>query len=106
MLANYGYSDGSGTFLITVDTDRCDGCGKCIEACQFNVLEVVPNEFDPIGEDIMATVTEDQRKKIKYACASCKQYLNYLSKVETLQEEINKLPCVAACPTQAITHSW
>ena len=27
MLANYGYKDASGDFFITIDTDKCDGCG-------------------------------------------------------------------------------
>lgn len=106
MLTNYGYSDGSGTFLITIDTDRCDGCGNCFEACPYGILEVVPNEFDPIEEDMIVVVTEDQRKKIKYACSPCKSYLNSVAGIERQQEEINKLPCVVACATRAITHSW
>ena len=29
MIANYGYKDGSGDWFISIDTDRCNGCGKC-----------------------------------------------------------------------------
>ncbi len=31
--ANYGYKDGSGEYFITIDTDLCNSCGKCAEAC-------------------------------------------------------------------------
>ena len=106
MLANYGYQDGSGIFLITIDTDKCDGCGKCVEACPNGVLEVVPDEFDPIGEGLTAIVTEKQKNKIKYTCAPCKPYLTSLAGVDTPHKEVLKLPCVIACPTGAITHSW
>ena len=33
MKISYGYSDGTGEYYITVDTGKCDGCGKCVEAC-------------------------------------------------------------------------
>lgn len=95
MIANYGYKDGSGDYYITLDTDKCDGCGKCVQACPYGVLEVVENPYDPIeGEDIVV-VTEEQRKKIKYTCMPCKP----------ASGERN-LPCVMACPTAALSHSW
>ncbi|MDY6855982.1 MAG: 4Fe-4S binding protein [Thermodesulfobacteriota bacterium] len=106
MFANYGYSDGSGTFLITVDTDKCDGCNRCVEACIPGVLKVVPNEFDPFDEGMVVSVSDEYRKKIRYACAPCKPYLSSLAGVEAPLEEIKKLPCVASCPAYALTHSW
>ena len=33
MLANYGYSDGSGNYFITIDTEKCNRCGDCVAAC-------------------------------------------------------------------------
>jgi len=107
MIANYGYEDGSGTYLITIDTEKCDGCGKCVEACPSGVLEVVPNEFDPFTEKMVVAVTEEHRKKIRYSCAPCKPYLASLvgvSKVST--REMKNLPCVQACQAEAISHSW
>ena len=92
MIANYGYKDGSGEYFITLDTDRCDGCSKCVESCPASVLEIVPNEFDIEDGEIM-TVTEAHRKKLKYSCAPCKP---------TTGEA--EPPCVAACPKEAITH--
>ena len=94
MIANYGYKDGSGEFFISIDTDKCNGCGNCVPVCPANVLEVRANEFDPLADDDMAAVTEAQRKKIKYACATCKSESNY------------SLPCVEACEFNAIVHSW
>jgi len=95
MLANYGYKDGSGDFFITIDTDKCNGCGKCIPACPAGVLELITDESDPFRELPVAAVTEAHRKKIKYSCASCKT---------TTKEAI--LPCLKACVYTAISHSW
>jgi NAD-dependent dihydropyrimidine dehydrogenase PreA subunit len=71
MRAHYGYKDGSGDFFIIIDTDKCNGCGKCVQACPYQVLEIVSNDYDIEGGN-MASVREEQRKKIKYACAPCK----------------------------------
>ncbi len=94
MLAHYGYKDGSGEYFIIIDTEKCNGCGNCVKACPYNVLELVPNDFDIEG-GMMAAVREEERKKIKYTCAPCKP---------TSGER--KLPCVESCDQEAITHSW
>ncbi|MBA3035391.1 MAG: 4Fe-4S dicluster domain-containing protein [Desulfobacterium sp.] len=108
MLANYGYKDGSGDYFITIDTDKCNGCEKCVEACPQTVYEMGEDDSDPLREDPVARVTGEQRKKLKYTCAPCKPYLNSLSgeKTEETMKEIEKLPCVSACELKAITHSW
>jgi ferredoxin len=95
MLANYGYKDGSGEFFITIDTDKCDGCGKCVDACNQNVLEIGADENDPLRDVPVVFVVEEHRKKLKYSCAPCK--------TTTRRYE---LPCIAACEKSAITHSW
>lgn len=95
MIANYGYSDGSGNFFITIDTNECNRCGACVEACPYGVLEMKLDENDPFREEPVPCVVENHRKKIKYSCAHCKPTTNRPT-----------LPCIAVCQSKAITHSW
>jgi ferredoxin len=94
MLAYFGFKDGSGDWFIIVDTDKCDGCGKCVEACPSNVFQVGADEYDPLSDKEVASVVERERKKIRYTCAPCKP--GYGEKPP---------PCVAACQPEAISHS-
>lgn len=95
MLANYGYRDGSGDFYITIDTDRCNGCGDCVPACPQQVLEVGEDENDPLSDEEVAAVAEGHRRKLQYSCTGCKP-----------DGDRPPLPCVVACPEEAIAHSW
>ncbi len=95
MIAHYGYKDGSGEYFIGIDTDKCDGCGKCVPACPYNVLEIGEDENDPFRELPVAKVVEAERKKIKYTCAPCKPVAGR-----------KELPCILSCPVNAISHSW
>jgi len=56
MLANYGYKDGSGEYFITIDTEKCDGCGKCVEACPEHCFQVGSDENDPFRDEPVASV--------------------------------------------------
>jgi Fe-S-cluster-containing hydrogenase component 2 len=96
MIANFGYKDGSGEFFISIDTDQCNGCGDCIPVCPANIFEVRnqdPN--DPFREIPVAAIKEPERRKIKYACSSCKSVSDQPT-----------LPCVGVCKMKAIAHSW
>jgi NAD-dependent dihydropyrimidine dehydrogenase PreA subunit len=93
MRANYGYKDGSGEFFITIETDACIDCAEkpCVESCPAGLLEIIEDDYD----DRVAAIREDQRHKLKYACAPCKPVSNR-----------PPLPCVEACPAGTIEHSW
>lgn len=95
MLANYGYQDASGEYYITIDTDRCDGCGECASVCPasvFDILEEDPN--DVFREAPVAVVADEKRKALKYECNPCKP------------KPVSSLPCIQACKPGAISHSW
>lgn len=94
MIANYGYKDGSGEFFITIDTDKCNGCGSCVGACPYGVMEVGEDPNDPLRDEPVAFVALAERKKIKYTCAPCKPTAR------------PPLPCEAACEFGAIEHKW
>jgi hypothetical protein len=46
LIANYGYKDGSGEYFITLDTDKCDGCGKCVEVLKMAISWVFGKSTD------------------------------------------------------------
>lgn len=96
MLANYGYSDGSGSYFITIDSDMCNGCGDCARACPAGVFEVVDEDpNDPMNEEPVALVAQNKSRQLKYECGPCKP-----------ASDRPKLPCVEACKQAAISHSW
>ncbi|UCD64878.1 MAG: 4Fe-4S dicluster domain-containing protein [Candidatus Zixiibacteriota bacterium] len=93
MKANYGYLDGSGEYFITIDTDHCTECTEhgCVAACPAGLFEIIVDDYD----DEVAAIKEEHRKKVKYDCGPCKPVTDR-----------PPLPCIAACPADAITHSW
>lgn len=97
MLVNYGYSDGSGDYFITIDTDKCNACGACVGVCPAQIFEVVDEDpYDPMNEQPQTTVIPEKKNKLKYECERCKPSGN----------DRPALPCVSVCVSEAISHSW
>ncbi len=95
MIAHYGYKDASGQYFIILDTDKCNGCSACADACKWGVLEIGEDPNDPFRKEPIVLVAEEHRKKLKYSCAQCKPV-----------SDRPPLPCVSACPNGALSHSW
>ena len=91
MIANYGYSDGTGEYYITIDTGRCDGCGDCVAACPESLLELAEDDY---GKTV-AVVKEELRAKLGYLCPGLDAVCG--------KKEVN---CHTACKAEAIRHSW
>ncbi|MGC8658609.1 MAG: 4Fe-4S binding protein [Desulfomonilaceae bacterium] len=97
MLANYGYSDGSGNYFITIDTDKCNACGLCVEICPSGIFELLNEDpYDPVSEGRLVVVRTDKTGKLRYECGQCKP----------CGKSGHLLPCVATCKPGAIAHSW
>ena len=94
MIANYGYEDGSGSYYISIDTDKCSICPNrgCINGCPEEIFEMEIDDWD----NEIALIKESTRNELKFICAECKPRSNC--------SEL--LPCQAACTLRAIAHSW
>lgn len=87
----YGYADATGGYFISVDNELCDGCGKCVDACYSGILTV---DKDGQGEP-KVKVKEEVRKKLGFLCPG----------IEACRRQ-NEMHCQAACPNNALSHSW
>jgi predicted CoA-substrate-specific enzyme activase len=88
---HYGYSDGTGTYFITIENSRCDGCGECMLVCPSAVFEIVKDD----NSQPKVKVKEEARKKLAILCPgfhSCR-----------IAHQAN---CHSTCPKEAINHSW
>lgn len=91
MKVQYGYSDGTGEFFITVDNGLCDGCGECVRACPCGVLEMAE---DDSGQP-KARVRDDVRKRLALVCPGFQSC-----------SSANETNCHSACGRDAIDHTW
>jgi Fe-S-cluster-containing dehydrogenase component len=90
VISYYGYVDGSGEYYIVIDSDKCNGCQKCISQCPQNILHI-DLLFIDLEDKPVAAVKESHCNKIKYLCT------------QQCHPEKNQTPCTIACSTKAIT---
>ena len=88
----YGYSNGSGEYYIVIDSEKCDSCGECTKVCPQDALKMEAMFID-LEDKMVAAVTEEHRKKIRYTCSLCKP-------------ENGNVACVQACSQNAIKCIW
>ena len=91
MIVYYGYSDAQGEFRISVDTERCDGCGYCIAVCPESLFEVKLDDYD----EMKAAIKAEAINKLGYLCPGA------LACARNQQKN-----CHDVCPHEAMTHSW
>ncbi len=88
MITYYGYTDGSGEYFVVVDSDKCNGCGICVEQCPQAALRL-ESVFVDLDDKIVVAVKDEHRNKMKYTCLPCKP-------------DENRAKCVISCPVGAI----
>ncbi len=91
MKAQYGYSDGTGDYFITVDTGKCDGCGECVKACPAALFALAKDNY----RQLKAGIKEESRKKLHIACPGFKACA-----------QSNTVNCHSVCPKDALSHTW
>lgn len=90
MKANYGYSDGSGDYFITINMDDCDGCAECVKACPKGLFVIGPDDY----EKMAARVSDELTRSVGILCPGYERC------------RAQGHDCHAACHAGAITHSW
>ena len=90
MIIHYGYSDGEGEYRISVDTDKCDGCGACVEVCPKSLFELQLDDYD----EMKVVVRHELVKKIGYLCPGISACAR------------NGETCHNVCPHNVFEHSW
>ncbi|HEX77060.1 MAG TPA: 4Fe-4S binding protein [Dehalococcoidia bacterium] len=90
-IANYGYSDATGDYYLTVYGGRCTGCGECVEVCPHEILEIYEDDWG----QVLVRVKGEQTRHIGYICRACKA-----------RSHPQPPPCVQTCQAEALAHSW
>jgi heterodisulfide reductase subunit A-like polyferredoxin len=91
LTAQYGYTDATGEYFISIDTAKCDACGNCLTDCPSELFTI--KHYDD-GQN-KAAIKEEYCKKISLLCPGYEKC-----------SKTNKINCHQACKTEAINHSW
>jgi ferredoxin len=93
MKISYGYTDATGDYYITVDTDKCNGCGDCVPVCPKDLLETHIDDYDETVIQVRPAVV----KKLGFLCPG---------KESGQREGSCGIACQAVCPFDVFEHSW
>lgn len=91
MKVHYGYTDATGDYFISIDRNKCDGCGLCITACPAGIFGMTTGDSGAPK----AAVKESARKRLAQFCPGH----------EKCKASIGKT-CHVVCKPEAIGHSW
>ena len=91
MIIHYGYRDALGDFRITVDTDKCDGCGDCVEICPLNFFALEEDDYD----ELKVVVKKKFINQVGILCPG-----------GSVCRKKNNSNCVETCRKSAISISW
>ncbi len=73
--------------IVTIDAERCIGCGRCVEYCPFDIPRLGKNDVSP-----RLTVQLGAPRKVVYKCKLCEDRI----------EDGRAPACAKTCPSGAI----
>lgn len=91
MIIHYGYEDGSGSYYVSIDAEKCNTCGACIDTCPEKIIKEDLVMID-IEDKRVAVIGDAFRRKIKDTCGMC--------------HKAGNVRCVQACTMGAIATTW
>jgi ferredoxin len=94
MVSVQGIKDDSGEWFLIIDTDKCNGCGRCVDGCLGTALELGSVDDDPFSDKQVVKVKEEESKNLRYTCAPCKP--GYGDRPAA---------CIASCESGALSHT-